>query len=317
MRIVVTGVTGQVGWELVRSLQPLGEVIALDSASLDLADAAAAPEALRARLRDLAPQVIVNPAAYTAVDKAEGEPERARAINAMAPAALARHCAETSALLVHYSTDYVFDGTRDGRYREDEATAPANVYGLTKLEGEQAIRASGCAHLILRTSWVYSLRGGNFLRTMVRLAATRDHLRIVSDQYGVPTPAAFIADATAQLINRRQSDPALKHWSGILNLAPSGRTNWFEYASLGLAILHRATRAAAAAHGGQPGTAAMPRAEWQVARMPTLEPIPAASYPTPARRPANSCLDLSRIEKVWGLRMPAWDELLKTVLRDA
>lgn len=309
MKILVTGVTGQVGWELVRSLQPLGEVVALDSRSLDLADTAA----IEARLTEIAPRIIVNPAAYTAVDKAEIELERARAINAAAPAAMARHCAASSALLIHYSSDYVFDGSREGRYREDEATAPVNAYGLTKLEGERAIQAAGCAHLILRTSWVYSLHGGNFLRTMVRLAATRDHLKIVADQFGAPTPASLIADTTAQLIARRQADPALKDWSGILNLAPSGRTSWFDYAGLGLNILNRATQAA-----GQDGARqAMPRADWQVARMPTLEPVPATSYPTPARRPANSCLDLTRIERVWGLAMPAWDRLLASVLRDA
>ena len=309
MKILVTGVTGQVGWELVRSLQPLGEVVALDRRTLDLADAAA----VTARLQQLAPDVVVNPAAYTAVDKAESEIDLARAINAAAPAAMARYCAGSAALLVHYSTDYVFDGSREGRYREDQATAPVNAYGLTKLEGEQAIQAAGCAHLILRTSWVYSLHGGNFLRTMVRLAATRDHLRIVADQFGAPTPASLIADTTAQLIARRRADPALKDWSGILNLAPAGRASWFDYASLGLTILNRATQAASRQDAG----AAMPRAHWQVARMPTLEPIPAASYPTPARRPANSCLDLSRIEDIWGLRMPAWDSLLAGVLRDA
>jgi len=307
MRIVVTGITGQVGGELLRSLQPLGEVVGVDSAGLDLADAVADPARLQARLRELAPQVVVNPAAYTAVDKAETEADRARAINGTAPGELARYCAAHSALLVHYSTDYVFDGSREGRYREDDPTAPANVYGRTKLEGERAIQASGCAHLILRTSWVYSLRGGNFLRTMVRLAASREHLRIVADQYGVPTPASFIADTTAQLIGRRRADPALADWSGILNLVPSGRTSWFDYASLGLSILHRATAS----------PASLPHAEWQVARMPTLEPIPSSAYPTPARRPANSCLDVSRIERTWGLRMPAWDDLLATVLRSA
>jgi dTDP-4-dehydrorhamnose reductase len=311
MRIVVTGVTGQVGWELVRSLQPLGEVLALDSRTLDMA-AADAPQRLQAMLREMAPQVVVNPAAYTAVDKAESETNKARAVNAASPAAMASYCAQACALLVQYSTDYVFDGTRDGRYREDAPTAPANAYGLTKLEGEQAIQASGCAHLILRTSWVYSLRGGNFLRTMVRLASSRDHLKIVADQHGVPTPASFIADVTAQLIARRQASSALKDWSGILNLAPAGRTTWFDYAGRGLEILHRRTQEAAAA-----GSTSGPRPEWQVPRMPTLEPIPASSYPTPARRPFNSCLDLSRIEEVWGLKMPPWDALLATVLRDA
>lgn len=308
MRILVTGVTGQVGRELVRSLQPLGEVIALDSRSFDLGN----PAALGPRLREIAPAVVVNPAAYTAVDKAESEIARARLINAQAPAALAQYCAEASALLVHYSTDYVFDGSREGRYREDDPVAPVNAYGLTKLEGEQAIQASGCAHLILRTSWVYSLTGNNFLRTMVRLASTRDHLRIVSDQFGAPTPASLIADTTAQLIARRLVDPQRRDWSGVLNLAPSGRTSWFDYASLGLSLLHRATQAGAQADAVQ----AMPRSHWQVPRMPTLEAIAASAYPTPARRPANSCLDLSRIES-WGLRMPAWDLLLAAVLRDA
>src|SRR5690606_10964960 len=172
MKIVVTGVTGQVGHELVRSLQPIGEVVALDSRALDLAD----PAAVTATLAAVAPAVVVNPAAYTAVDKAETEIERARAINAIAPGAMASHCARHGALLVHYSTDYVFDGTGERPYREDDPTAPANAYGRTKLEGEEAIRASGCAHLILRTSWVYSLHGANFLRTMVRLAAARERL---------------------------------------------------------------------------------------------------------------------------------------------
>ncbi len=307
MKILVTGVTGQVGHELVRSLQPLGEVVAMDSRALDLAD----PAAVAAGLAAVAPAVVVNPAAYTAVDKAETEVERARAINAAAPAAMARHCAQHAALLVHYSTDYVFDGSASGRYREDDPTAPANTYGLTKLEGEEAIRASGCAHLILRTSWVYSLHGANFLKTMVRLAAARDRLRIVADQHGAPTPASFIADVTAQLVARRRADPRLRDWSGILNLAPSGSTTWFDYASLGLGILHQATQAA----GGDESR--LPRAAWRVPRLPTLEPIAASEYPTPARRPANSLLDLDRIEQVWGLRMPAWDALLATVLRDA
>ncbi len=234
------------------------------------------------------------------------------------PAEFARYCAATSALLVHYSTDYVFDGSREGRYKEDDSTAPANVYGRTKLEGEEAIQSSGCAHLILRTSWVYSLRGGNFLRTMVRLAAARDHLRIVADQYGVPTPASFIADTTAQLIGRRRADPTLANWSGILNLVPSGRTSWFDFASLGLSILHRATLAAQAGNESSKSVPMpMPHPDWQVPRMPTLEPIPSSAYPTPARRPANSSLDITRIEQTWGLRMPGWDELLATVLRDA
>ena len=307
MKIVVTGVTGQVGHELVRSLQPIGEVVALDSRALDLAD----PAAVTATLAAVAPAVVVNPAAYTAVDKAETEIERARAINAIAPGAMASHCARHGALLVHYSTDYVFDGTGERPYREDDPTAPANAYGRTKLEGEQAIRASGCAHLILRTSWVYSLHGANFLRTMVRLAAARERLSIVADQHGAPTPASFIADVTAQLLARRGADPARRDWSGVLNLAPAGSTTWFDYASLGLGILHRATQAAG------DDEARLPRAGWRVPRLPTLAPIAASEYPTPAARPANSRLDLERIQALWGLRMPPWDELLATVLRDA
>ncbi len=307
MKIVLTGVTGQVGWELRRSLQPLGDVIALTSRELDLADAAA----VGARIDALGPDVVVNPAAYTAVDRAETDTVRATAINVAAPGEMARVCARRGALLIHYSTDYVFDGTGERRWREDDATAPLNAYGRTKRDGEEAIRSSGCAHLILRTSWVYSLHGANFLRTMVRLAATRDHLRIVGDQFGVPTPASFIADATAQLIARRRADPGLSDWSGILNLAPAGRTSWHDYAVSGLRLLHQATIAAAG------GTTPLPRPHWQVPKLPTFEAIPASAYPTPARRPANSCLDLTRIEQVWGLRMPAWDDLLGVVLRDA
>ena len=307
-RIVVTGTTGQVGHELLRSLQPVGEIVALSSRDLDLGDA----DAVRRTLTALAPDIVVNPAAYTAVDKAESDIGRARAINATAPGVIADVCRSRGALLVHYSTDYVFDGMRPGLWREDDATAPVNAYGLTKLEGEQAIAATGCDHLILRTSWVYSLSGANFLRTMVRLAATRDHLKVVGDQYGVPTPASFIADVTAQLIARRRSDPALANGSGILNLAPSGRTTWHEYAVTGLRELHRLTIAAA----GDAGRPAL-RPHWQVPKLPEVESIPASSYPTPAKRPANSCFDLDRIQSVWGLTMPAWDRLLSSVLRDA
>ena len=258
------------------------------------------------------PDVVVNPAAHTAVDKAETEQqELARVLNADVPAVLADWCKAHGALLVHYSTDYVFNGEGTRPWKEDDATAPLNVYGATKLAGEQAIQKSGCAHLILRTCWVYSLHGGNFLKTMVRLASSRDHLKVVADQYGVPTPASFIADVTAELIRRRSFDPKLADWSGILNLAPSGETTWHGYAQTGLKLLHEATLAA-----GE-NTAQRPRPEWQVPRMPTLEAVPATEFPVPSKRPSNSRLDLSRIEQVWGLRMPPWDELLKTVLRDA
>lgn len=307
-RIVVTGTTGQVGYELLRSLQSVGEIVPLSSRDLDLTDA----DAVRRTLTGLKPDIVVNPAAYTAVDKAETDIDRARAVNATAPGVMAEVCRDRGALLIHYSTDYVFDGMRPGLWREDDATAPVNAYGLTKLEGERAIAAVGGDHLILRTSWVYSLSGANFLRTMVRLAGSRDHLKVVGDQFGVPTPASFIADVTAQLIARRRGDPALAQWSGILNLAPSGRTSWHEYAVTGLRELHRLTTAAQAEPGRR-----NPRPEWQVAKLPVVESIPASSYPTPARRPANSCFDLDRIQSVWGLTMPAWDTLLASVLRDA
>lgn len=310
MKFVVTGTTGQVGWELIRALQPLGEVVPVSIDDLDLTDA----EATRQLLDRVRPDVVVNPAAHTAVDKAESDPEEtalARVLNAEVPGVLAQWCQANDALLVHYSTDYVFNGEGTRPWREDDATAPLNVYGATKLAGEQAIQRSGCAYLILRTCWVYSLHGGNFLKTMVRLAASRDHLKVVADQYGVPTPASFIADVTAQLIRRRSVDPALKDWSGILNLAPSGETTWHGYAQAGLSFLHAATRAAG------DNTQARPRPEWQVPRLPTLEPVPASEFPVPSKRPSNSRLDLSRIEQVWGLSMPPWDELLKSVLRDA
>ena len=286
MKFVVTGTTGQVGWELVRALQPLGEVVPVSIDDLDLTDA----EATRQLLDRVKPDVVVNPAAHTAVDKAETEQQ------------------ELARVL---TTDYVFNGEGPRPWKEDDATAPLNVYGATKLAGEQAIQKSGCAHLILRTCWVYSLHGGNFLKTMVRLASSRDHLKVVADQYGVPTPASFIADVTAELIRRRSFDPKLADWSGILNLAPSGETTWHGYAQTGLKLLHEATLAA-----GE-NTAQRPRPEWQVPRMPTLEAVPATEFPVPSKRPSNSRLDLSRIQQVWGLRMPPWDELLKTVLRDA
>ncbi len=310
MKFVVTGTTGQVGWELIRALQPLGEVVPVSIDDLDLTDA----DATRRLLDRVRPDVVVNPAAHTAVDKAESDPEQgalAKVLNADVPGVLGEWCKQNNALLVHYSTDYVFNGEGTHKWREDDATDPLNHYGVTKLAGEQAIAASGCQHLILRTCWVYSLHGGNFLKTMVRLAQSRDHLKVVGDQIGVPTPASFIADVTAQLIRRRSVDPQLANWSGILNLAPSGETSWYGYAKEGLSYLHQMTVAA-----GE-NTGARPRPEWQVPKLPTIEAIPASAFPVPSKRPSNSRLDLSRIEQVWGLRMPPWDELLRSVLRDA
>lgn len=308
MKFVVTGTTGQVGWELIRALQPLGEVVPVSIDDLDLTDHAATL-ALLDRVR---PDVVINPAAHTGVDKAETEQqELARVLNVGVPATLAQWCKANGALLVHYSTDYVFNGEGTRPWKEDDPTAPLNVYGVTKRDGELAIQESGCNHIIFRTCWVYSLHGGNFLKTMVHLANTRDVLKVVNDQIGVPTPASFLADVTAQVILRRSADPKLAGWSGILNLAPSGETSWYGYAQLGLKLLHEATLAA-----GE-NSAARPRPEWQVPRLPRIDPVPASDFPVKGKRPSNSRLDLSRIEQVWGLHMPAWDALLRTVLRDA
>jgi len=285
-RILLTGVNGQVGWELHRSLAPLGQVVAMDSKALDLTDA----DAIRAKVREVAPRIIVNPAAYTAVDKAESEPGRARLVNAVAPAVLAEAAGECGAMLVHYSTDYVFDGRKETPYLEDDVTHPLNVYGATKLDGEAAIRASGVRHLILRTSWVYGARGGNFLLTMQRLMQERPELRIVDDQIGAPTWSRMIAEATALILAQCLS-PALgadrpEPW-GTYHLTCGGETSWYGFA------------AAIAELGGYPTR---------------LTPIPSSDYPTPARRPANSRLDNGKLARVFGLRLPHWREALKLCL---
>jgi dTDP-4-dehydrorhamnose reductase len=280
-RILVTGANGQVGWELRRALATLGEVQALDRAGLDLADSGQ----LRAVVRSLAPNLIVNAAAYTAVDKAESEPALAMAINSVAPAILAEECKRLGALLIHYSTDYVFDGTKSTPYTEQDIPCPANAYGRSKLAGEQAIQASACRHLILRTSWVYGLRGHNFLRTMMRLAAERDELRIVADQIGAPTWSRMIADATAQLA--AQPSPP----EGLFHMTAAGETSWHGFAA---AILEMTSTA-------RPKT-------------PTAVPIPTAEYPLPAARPANSRLDCSQLQRTAGVRIPQWRDCLRLCL---
>lgn len=285
-RILLTGITGQVGWELRRTLAPLGQVVGLDSQSLDLADA----DAIRAAVREIAPRIIVNPAAYTAVDKAESEPERARLINAVASGILAEAARNCGAILVHYSTDYVFDGTKDAAYVEDDAPNPLNVYGATKLAGEEAIRAVGVRHLILRTSWVYGARGGNFLLTMQRLMRERPELRIVDDQIGAPTWSRLIAEATAQILAQCLS-PARgadrpEPW-GTYHLTCGGETSWYGFAAAIAELGDHATR---------------------------LTPIPSSDYPTAARRPANSRLDNGKLARVFGLRLPDWREALKLCL---
>jgi dTDP-4-dehydrorhamnose reductase len=280
VRILLLGENGQVGWELQRALAPLGDVVTPGRAEADLGDASA----LAAVVQRVAPAWIVNAAAHTAVDRAEAEPDLAARVNAAAPAVLAREAAALGAWFVHYSTDYVFDGSGDRAWTESDTTAPLNVYGRTKLEGEKAIRASGCRHLILRTSWVYGTRGGNFAKTMLRLAAERDELRVVSDQIGAPTGAELLADATAHLI--RSARP--EH-SGTYHLAAAGHTSWHDYARR---VIARARDA------GRP------------VRVPDerITPIATADYPTPARRPLNSRLATAKLQDTFRLRMPPWQD---------
>jgi dTDP-4-dehydrorhamnose reductase len=289
MRIVLLGRNGQVGWELQRALAPLGELVAFGR-ELDLAE----PDAMAARVRELAPQVIVNAAAHTAVDKAESEPALAERINADAPGALARCAAETGTWLVHYSTDYVFDGSGHAPRDEDAPTAPLSVYGRSKLAGEQQIRASGCRHLILRTGWVYAARGANFARTMLRLAAERETLNVVADQIGAPTGAEFIADATAHALRQALSEPAL---GGTYHCVAAGETSWHGYAE----FVIEAARAA-----GRP------------LRLPAgaLRPIPTSAYPTPAARPLNSRLATARLQAAFGLVPPPWQHGVQRVLAE-
>jgi dTDP-4-dehydrorhamnose reductase len=281
LKIVITGCKGQVGWELKRALAPLGEITALDHAGLDLAD----PEGIRAKIRALHPDVIVNAAAYTAVDHAESESDLAHAINARAPGVLGEEAARCGALLVHYSTDYVFDGSKSTPYIEDDVPNPISAYGRSKLEGERAVQASGCRHIILRTTWIYAARGKNFLLTILRLAAERPELRVVNDQYGAPTSAPSIADATATII---RSVAGGNDATGVFHLTAAGRTTWHEFATL------------------------------IVASMPPPHPavlaIPSSEFPTAARRPANSCLDNGRLSATFGIRLRDWREEAQRIL---
>ena len=278
--VLLTGSAGQLGFELARSLAAHGDVVAYDRAALDLADGGA----LVTTVRSVRPQLIVNAAAYTAVDRAESEPERAHAINAVAPGILAEEARRSRALLVHFSTDYVFDGTADAPYTEDAPTAPLNVYGQSKLAGERAIAATGASSLILRTSWVYGWRGSNFLLTIRRLAAERDELRIVADQVGVPNWTRALAEATAALIGRGL--PALFERVGLYHLSATGSTTWFDFAR---AIIGDATR-------------------------PRVVPIATADYPTPARRPAYSVLGTDKLERTFGIKLGHWREMLTACL---
>jgi dTDP-4-dehydrorhamnose reductase len=300
MKILLFGKNGQVGWELQRALAPLGELVALDFDSPgDLKADFTRPETLAATVRAVRPDVIVNAAAHTAVDKAEGEPALAHAINAAAPAVLAREAAALQAWLVHYSTDYVFDGSGTTPRTEDAPTGPLSVYGLTKLEGELAIRDSGCHHLILRTSWVYAARGGNFARTMLRLAAERDKLSVIDDQIGAPTGAELLADVTAHALRAALLQPAL---GGTYHAVAAGETSWHGYARF---VIDWARQ-----HGHAIKVA--PEA---------VAPIPTSAYPTPAKRPLNSRLATDKLRSAFGLALPPWragvERMLTEVLTKA
>lgn len=303
MRILLLGANGQVGFELMRALAPLGEVLAATRTGeladgrpclcADLAD----PMALQRVLAQADAGIIVNAAAHTAVDRAEDEAELADRINHRAVAEVAAFAAARGALVVHYSTDYVFDGRAVRPYREDDATAPLGVYGRTKLAGEVALRASGAAHLIFRTAWVYAARGSNFLRTMLRLGTQREELRIVADQVGAPTPAAWIAGTTVAAVLRWQGVDAgsRRALEGIYHLVSSGHCSWFEFAE---AIFREASSRALIAHS------------------PRLLPIASTDYPTRAQRPAYSVLDCAKLETAFGLQLPDWREGLRAVLAE-
>lgn len=285
MKILVTGKNGQVGWELQRTLACLGDVVALDRSALDLSSA----DSIRAAIREVKPHLIVNPAAYTAVDKAENEPEVAQAVNGTAPGVMAEEAKRLGAIMVHYSTDYVFDGSKAKPYTEDDAPCPLNVYGRTKLAGEDAVRAVGVPHLILRTSWVYGARGRNFLLTIRRLAQEREELKIVADQIGAPTWSRLIAEATAQIVAQRLS--RLQELQGTYNFTAGGNTSWHGFAT---AIVEK--------NG--------------VAKQPRLLPIPSSEYPLPAARPKNSVLSNDKLHRDFGLAMPDWLNGLNLCLED-
>ncbi|WP_164118152.1 dTDP-4-dehydrorhamnose reductase [Stenotrophomonas maltophilia] len=295
MTVLVFGGNGQVGQQLLRALAPLGPVVATtrsgqlpDGSACEVADFAQ-PDSLPALLDRVQPSVVVNAAAYTAVDRAEQDVDAAFAANAQAPGVIARWCAAHGVPFVHYSTDYVFDGQGSAPYREDEPTAPLGVYGTSKRDGEDAVRAAGGRHLIFRTAWVYASHGANFLRTMLRVGAERDALRVVADQIGTPTPAALIADVTAQAL---QHPGAL---SGTWHLTASGQTSW---------------------HGFAEAIFAEALATGVLARVPTVEAIPSSEYPTPAKRPAWSVLDNRKLQQDFGIVLPAWQDGLKRVMAE-
>jgi len=285
MKILLFGKDGQVGWELQRSLAPLGELVALGSKDRapcgDLTDLTGITDTINT----LAPDVIVNAAAYTAVDRAEQEPELATQINAEAPGIIASVAERRNALLVHYSTDYVFDGSGQRAWQEDDSMDPSNVYGASKAQGERAITASGCNHLIFRTSWVYAARGNNFLKTMLKLARERESLNVIDDQHGVPTGAELIADVTAHAIRATRDNPAL---TSTYHLAAAGTTSWFDYARLAISF---AREIGMSTHVSDKD----------------IHAISTSDYPTPAARPLNSRLNTEKLQTAFGLTLPGWE----------
>lgn len=294
MKILLFGKGGQVGWELQRSLAPLGELVALSADSQDLCGDFTNLEGIAQTVRVVAPDIIVNAAAYTAVDKAESEPDLSRTINALAPGVLAQEAKRSGVWLIHYSTDYVFDGSGDRPWLETDSTGPLSVYGKTKLEGEDAIRATGCRHLIFRTSWVYAARGGNFAKTMLELARERDQLNVINDQIGAPTGADLLADVTAHAIRSALLYPDV---SGLYHLAAGGETSWHGYARFVIDLARQAG------------------IEIKVASE-AIQPVPTSAFPLPARRPKNSRLDTSKLQKTFNLILPHWQSGITRMLSE-
>ena len=287
MKILLIGKNGQVGWELRRTLAPLAEVVAVDYPEINFTDT----PALRQFVAATSPAVVVNAAAYTAVDKAETETELCRQVNAVAPGVLAEEAKKLGALMVHYSTDYIFDGTKTSPYVETDAPNPLGAYGRTKLEGDRAVKASGADHLIFRLCWVYGARGQNFMLTMQRLAREREKLRVVGDQFGCPTWSRMIAETTALALKQVLAGADRSAFNGVYHLAASGQTNWHGFASRIIELMPEAERKCRA-----------------------VEKITTAEYPTPAKRPAYSVLDCGKLQKTFGLRLPNWEASLRQVL---
>lgn len=294
MKLLLLGGGGQVGWELQRSLAPLGEVVALDFDSTDFHADFSRPEQLADTVLKVRPDVIVNAAAHTAVDKAESEPDYARRLNATSPGVVAEAAQQIGALMVHYSTDYVFDGSGTEPRQEDDATGPLSVYGRTKLEGEQLIAQHCDRHLIFRTSWVYAARGGNFAKTMLRLAKERERLTVIDDQVGAPTGAELLADVTAHAVRATLADPDK---AGLYHLVAGGETTWHGYARFVLAQ----ALAAGVALKAQPDT---------------VDAVPTSAFPTPATRPHNSRLNTSKLQSTFGLVLPQWQAGVARMLRE-